>query len=69
MINYVIVIATIVASFILGRLGRREVDDENLHSIANSIAGINKVIQKWEQVRRNDRIAELNKQEENSNNK
>lgn len=49
-------------------LGSAKVDDNNyLKNIASSLDGINKVINKWEQVRRNDRIAELNRQEEENN--
>lgn len=55
---------------ILGMLARgfskSKVDENNyLKDIAYSLNGINKVLQKWEQVRRQERIEELNKREEN----
>lgn len=41
------------------------VETNYLKDIASSLNGINKVLQKWEQVRRQERIEELNKREEN----
>ena len=50
----------------LARVFSSKADENNyLNDIASSLNGINKVLQKWEQVRRQERIEELNKQEEN----
>lgn len=64
--NYLIISIVGMFCFMLGRLGRQKIviDTESLKNIANSLSSICKVINKWEQVRRNDRIAELNKLDE-----
>lgn len=50
----------------LAKVFSSKADENNyLKDIASSLNGINKVLQKWEQVRRQERIEELNKQEEN----
>lgn len=65
-LGVVYLVMKIIGMFLLVIAGGKSkpIENEQIKRIASSLEGMNKVLNKWEQVRRNDMIAQLNKMDE-----
>ena len=65
-LGVVYLVMKIIGMFLLVITGGKSkpIENEQIKRIASSLEGMNKVLNKWEQARRNDMIAQLNKMDE-----
>lgn len=65
-LGVVYLVMKIIGMFLLVITGGKSkpIENEQIKRIASSLESMNKVLNKWEQVRRNDMIAQLNKMDE-----